>query len=230
MTRKVVGLLVLSIVAVILVGAVAAAQGPGYSQAKQTALKFLKQLEPCVYAYGDLQIVQNPCFAGPGCYCMYYQDDPAWAPQELHGFGWYPCKTKCHALYQLVEEPTRDCCFNNLISHSPHDVLPASHPGIVFQIPNTHAPAGFYLNNPYGREYIQGLYYTDSSRNEGGMRHAWIFKVSFKPGKCKCMCNGQYTPPIDNTLFIIAWEDWCGGSDDWNDFVVALIPVKCPCK
>ena len=234
MKRKVVPLVALLIVAVILIGATVAAQGTGYSQAKATALNFLNQLQPCVLDHGDLQIVQNPCFAQAGCYCMYYQDDPAWVSQtsgSIHGFGWYPCKTKCSALYQLVEEPTRNCCFNNVIYPAPHQVMPPYDAGIVFQIPPTHAPAGFYLNNPYGRQSIQGLYYTDSTRNESSLQHAWIFSVTFRPGKCKCLCNNTETKPTGNTMFVIVWEDGCGGFDmDVNDFVAALIPVTCPCQ
>ena len=229
MTRKLVPLVVLLIVAITLVGVVVAAQG---SNCRDTALHFLNDLAPCVYSHGDLQIVQNPCFAGPGCYCMYYQDDPAWAPGgSHHGFGWYPCKTKCSALYQLVEEPTRNCCFNQVINSAPHQIMPPAS-GIVFQIPPEFAPAGFYLNTPEGRTFTQGLYYTDLTRNRDGISHVCIFRVEYKPKDCSCPCdrNGK-TRPIDNVMYVMVWEDWCGGGDsDWDDFVVALIPVTCPCQ
>ena len=199
-------------------------------RAYDTAKRFLDNLAPCVLEYSDIELVQNPCFPA-GCYCMYYQDDPALAPKEIHGFGWYPCNTKCSALYELVEEPTRDCCFNNVVYHAPHEVLPSTSYGRVFQIPTTLAPAGFYLNNPYGQPRIQGLYYTQASRNTDGLQHAYIFKVEFNPGGCKCLCNKKETKPIGNTMYVIVFEDWCGGGDnDWNDFVAALIPVTCPCK
>jgi len=230
MKRSVVYLMLLAILLVAALGSIGLAQS-NEQRAYNTAKLFLEKLKPCVYGYSEPQLVQNSCFPA-GCYCMYYQDDPAWAPNEYHGFGWYPCQQKCSALYQLVEEPTWGCCFlQNFHSNSPHEVLPSTGYGIVFQIPATHAPAGFYLNNPYGQPTIQGLYYTQTSRNTDGRQHAYIFKVEFKPGECKCLCNQIPTQPIDNVLYLLVWEDGCGGYDnDWNDFAAALIPVKCPCK
>ena len=229
MKRSVAYSMLLAIFLVAALGTIGLAQS-SRDRAYDTAKLFLENLRPCVLEYGEPQPVENPCFPA-GCYCMYYRDDPEWPPNEIHGFGWYPCKQRCSALYQLVEEPTRDCCFNNVVYHAPHEVLPSSSYGIVFQIPATHAPAGFYLNNPYGRQGIQGLYYTETSRNTDGLRHAYIFKVDFKPGKCDCRCNQRPTQPIDNVLYILVWEDGCGGYDnDWNDFVAALIPVTCPCR
>ena len=229
MKRSVAYSMLLAIFLVAALGTIGLAQS-SRDRAYDTAKLLLERLKPCVLEYGEPQLVQNPCFPA-GCYCMYYRDDPAWDPEEIHGFGWYPCKIGCSALYQLVEEPTWDCCFlQNFHSNSPHHVLPPA-PGIVFQIPATHAPAGFYLNNPYGHEGIQGLYYTQTSRNTDGLQHAYIFKVEFKPGECKCPCNQKPTQLIDNVLYILVCEDWCGGGDkDWNDFVVVLIPVRCPCQ
>lgn len=229
MKRTVVYLMLLAILLVAALGSIGLARS-NQDRAYDTAKLLLESLRPCVLGYGEPKLVQNPCFPA-GCYCMYYRDDPAWAPNEYHGFGWYPCNQRCSALYELVEEPTRDCCFNNLRSNSPHEVLPPAVPGIVFQIPTTLAPAGFYLNNPYGQPGTQGLYYTQTSRNMDGLQHAYIFKVEFKPGECMCVCNQRRTQPIDNVLYVIVWEDWCGGGDnDWNDFAAALIPVTCPCR
>ena len=229
MKRSVAYSMLLAIFLVAALGTIGLAQS-SRDRAYDTAELLLESLRPCVLEYGEPQLVQNPCFPA-GCYCMYYRDDPAWDPEEIHGFGWYPCKIGCSALYQLVEEPTWDCCFlQNFRSNSLPEVLPPA-PGIVFQIPATHAPAGFYLNNPYGGEGIQGLYYTQTSRNTDGLQHAYIFKVEFKPGECKCPCNQIDAYPIDNVLHILVWEDGCDGYDnDWNDFVAALIPVKCPCQ
>ena len=190
---------------------------------------FLEELGPCVTEASIVDVEQAPCLPA-GCYCMYYQDDPAWSPDEYHGFGWYPCRQECNALYPLVREPMRGCCFNILVSGAPHEVLPPG-PGIAFQIPDTHAPAGFYLNNPYGNPEIQGLYYTDPSRNPDGLQHAYIFRVEFRPGECRCSCNGLEAKPIGNTMYVIVWEDGCNLYDgDFNDFIVALIPIECPCQ
>ena len=231
MKRSVVYLTLLAILMVAALGSIGLAQS-NQDKAYDTARLLLESLRPCVLDYGNLQLVQNPCFPA-GCYCMYYQDDLAWTPKEYHGFGWYPCNTKCSALYELVEEPTRDCCFDELIPHAPNAVLPPA-PGRFFQIPTTHAPAGFYLNNPYGRQGIQGLYYTQTNRNTDGLQHAYIFKVEFKPGECKCKCEQSGLTSVNyisNVLYVLIWEDWCGGGDnDWNDFAAAFIPVKCPCQ
>ena len=227
--KRLVGYLLLSVLVLTLVGTVVVAIPP--AAAVSTANNFLSRLAPCVVDHGDPVPVNEVCLPA-GCYCMYYSDDPAWAPDgSHHGFGWSPCKLKCGALYQLVEEPTSTCCFNQVTYHAAHEVVPPS-PGTVFQIPPTFGSAGFYLNMPDPHPYTQGLYFTDTSRNQDGIRHAWIFEVEYKPGECKCQCHRPGdSRVIPNIMYVLVWEDWCGGGDgDWNDFVVALIPVTCPCQ
>jgi len=241
MKRIVVGFALLAL----LVGLVTAAQGAtarDQQVAAQMATEYLQELLQQIKFAQEVDMEQllselRPIVIPEGLievgsyYSLYYKDDPAYASvgHAYHTMGWYSETLTCGALYPLVYGVRYRPC-NLTQDYSASSPYGIGSIGWKVQIPNAFGAVGFWLNMPYGPTgsniNVGGHYFTNPSRNWDGQPHAfiWYFQLPF-PVVLLVTCDGSPTPTTMTVheVYVITWEDWCGGGDhDWNDFLMAL--------
>ena len=236
-------ILIVSTLLVLLVGWAAAVQGAASRDqrvAAQVATEYLqKLLQQIKFAQKvDMQqllselrpiVIPEGLIKVGSYYALYYRDDPAYAStgHAYHTMGWYSETLTCGTLYPLVYGVRYRPC-NLTQDYSASSPYSIGSIGWKVQIPNAFGAVGFWLNMPYGPTgsniNVGGHYFTNTGRNWDHQPHAfiWHFTLPF-PVVLLVTCDGSPTTMAVREVYVITWEDWCGGGDhDWNDFLMAL--------